>query len=110
MIRDYLLKRENLMTVFVLVDVRTNLRRSMWNSSTGWANREYRSALFLPKRTNSPNNRSSVPLNPTKGRCGQPGKNSRCYLSPPAQMRNGREEILDYILSVAADFKPSRKP
>ena len=110
MIRDYLLKRENLMTVFVLVDVRHEPQKIDVEFINWLGEQGVPFCIVFTKADKLSKQQVIRSVESYKRTLRTTWEELPMLFITSAQMRNGREEILDYILSVAADFKPSRKP
>lgn len=110
MIRDYLLKRENLMTVFVLVDVRHEPQKIDVEFINWLGEQGVPFCIVFTKADKLSKQQVIRSVESYKRTLRTTWEELPMLFHTSAQMRNGREEILDYILSVAADFKPSRKP
>jgi GTP-binding protein len=110
MIRDYLLKRENLMTVFVLVDVRHDPQKIDVEFINWLGEQGVPFCIVFTKADKLSKQQVIRSVESYKRTLRTTWEELPMLFITSAQMRNGREEILDYILSVAADFKPSRKP
>ncbi|HRI41019.1 MAG TPA: ribosome biogenesis GTP-binding protein YihA/YsxC [Bacteroidia bacterium] len=110
MIRDYLLKRENLMTVFVLVDVRHEPQKIDVEFINWLGEQGVPFCIVFTKADKLSKQQVIRSVESYKRTLRTTWEELPLLFITSAQMRNGREEILDYILSVAADFKPSRKP
>ncbi len=110
MIRDYLLKRENLMTVFVLVDIRHDPQKIDVEFINWLGEQGVPFSIVFTKADKLSKQQVIRSVESYKRTLRADWEELPLLFITSAEKRNGREEILDYILSVAADFKPSRRP
>lgn len=108
MIRDYILKRENLVCLFVLIDSRLEPQKIDLEFMEWLGENEVPFAIIFTKIDKISRGRLTENLNKYKERLLETWEELPPILLSSSETKDGREEILDYIQSINRQLRDER--